>query len=193
MFSPPAADVTELLIAWREGNTEALDHLIPLVYSELRRLAHERVRREPPDPNFQTTALIHEAYVRLVNGAQVSWNNRAHFFAVCARLMRRILVDGARARNAEKRGGDLQRVRFEEPLAAQAVEDVEMLALDEALTRLAEGAPRRAKVVELRYFGGLTAEETAAALDISVETVARDWRMARRWLFHELRGSGSQT
>jgi len=188
-MSTPAADVTQLLLAWRQGNTDALERLLPLVYDELHRLAHGRMRGEWAGQTLQTTALVHEAYVRLVDGTQVSWNNRTHFFAVCARLMRRILVDRARARHSDKRGGERRHVQFQDWLGAQPAKDAEMLALDEALNRLAASDPRRAKVVELRYFGGLTAEETAAALGISVETVARDWKVARLWLLHELKGN----
>ncbi len=188
MAEPRAADVTQLLLAWREGDSSALERLLPLVYTELHHLAHDRLRGEPAGDTLQTTALVHEAYLRLVDGTQVSWNNRAHFFAVCARLMRRILIDRARARRANKRGADAPHVRFEEWLGEGPARDAELLALDEALTRLAETDARRGKVVELRYFGGLTAEETAAALGISVETVTRDWKVARLWLYHELGG-----
>ena len=188
MPTPPASDVTHLLLAWRQGDAGALDRLLPLVYAELRRLAHGRMRGERAGQTLQTTALVHEAYVRLVNGTRVPWNNRAHFFAVCARLMRRILVDRARARGADKRGFEARHVRFEDWRVGQPAKGAEILAVDEALTRLAASDPRRGKVVELRYFGGLTVEETAAALGISVETVARDWKVARLWLLHELRG-----
>ncbi len=191
MTEPRAADVTQLLLAWRDGDTGALERLLPLVYAELHRLAHGRIRGEWAGQTLQTTALVHEAYVRLVDGAQVSWNNRAHFFAVCARLMRRILVDRARARHSDKRGGEARHIEFQDWLGRCAAKDAEMLALDEALTRLSRAEPRPAKVVELRYFGGLTIEETAAALGVGRETVVRDWQVARLWLRHELRSGAS--
>ncbi len=189
-MSPPApGDVTRLLLAWRQGDPDALERLFPLVYGELHRLAHGRIRGEWAGQTLQTTALVHEAYVRLVDGTQVSWNNRVHFFAVCARLMRRILVDRARARCSDKRGGGARQVEFQDWLGSQPANDVEMLALDEALSRLSASEPRPAKVVELRYFGGLTIEETAAALGVGRETVVRDWQVAKLWLLHELRAS----
>jgi RNA polymerase sigma factor (TIGR02999 family) len=191
MSTPPAPDVTRLLLAWREGDAAALERLLPLVYGELHRLAHGRMLGERPGQTLQTTALVHEAYVRLVDGTQVPWNNRAHFFAVCARLMRRILVDRARARGSHKRGGEVRHVAFEDWLGAQPAQDVDMLALDEALTRLAASDARKGKVVELRYFGGLTEEETAAVLGVSPETIRRDWKVARLWLLHELKGGAS--
>jgi RNA polymerase sigma factor (TIGR02999 family) len=188
----PSADVTRLLVAWQQGDADALQHLIPLVYAELRRLAHARVARERAGQTLQTTALVHETYLRLVDGKHVSWHDRAHFFAVCARLMRRILVDRARARRAAKRGGPAQHVTFEDWLAARPPTDEQMLALDEVLGRLAANDPRRGRVVELRYFGGMTVEETAAVLGVSAETVTRDWKVARLWLLHELRGRASE-
>ncbi len=192
MGSPGASDVTQLLLAWRRGDDDALDRLLPLVYAELHRLAHARMRREPAGHTLQTTALIHEAYVRLVDGTRVPWNNRAHFFAVCARLMRRILVDRARARESDKRGGEAARVPLRDPLGARAPEDADVLALDEALTRLQAGDPRRGQVVEMRFFGGLTVEETAAVLDVSPETIARDWKVAKLWLAQQLRSDAGE-
>jgi RNA polymerase sigma factor (TIGR02999 family) len=186
-MASPASDVTSLLLAWQQGDQLALDQLLPIVYAELHRLARAQMRGEPSGQTLQTTALVHEAYVRLVDGAHASWNNRAHFFGICARLMRQILVDAARARRAEKRGGDSPRVPLEDWVAAEPAKDVEILALDEALSRLAQEDVRRSKVVELRYFGGLTAEETAAVLGVSVETVTRDWKVARLWLRRQLR------
>jgi RNA polymerase sigma factor (TIGR02999 family) len=181
------SDVTRLLLAWRGGDANALDRLLPLVYSELRRLAHGRMRAELPGcQTLQTTALVHEAYVRLVDGRGVPWQNRAHFFAVCARLMRRILVDRARARHAVKRGARAPVTPFEDWLGAVPVREEELLAVEEALARLARSDGRKAQVVELRYYGGMTVEETAVALGISPETVHRDWRVARLWLRHEL-------
>jgi RNA polymerase sigma-70 factor (ECF subfamily) len=188
---PPASDVTHLLLAWREGDAEALERLLPLVYEELHRLAHRRIRAERPVQPLQTTSPVHKAFVRLVDGARVPWNGRAHFFAICARLMRRILIDRARARLSEKRGGEAPHVPFEDWLAPGPAKAVEVLALDEALRRLAAEDPRKSKVVELRYFGGLTVEETAAVLEISPETVKRDWSVARLWLRHELKTASS--
>jgi RNA polymerase sigma-70 factor, ECF subfamily len=190
MSSAPTG-VTQLLLAWREGDSTALEQLLPLVYEELRRLAHGHVRREWAGQTLQTTALVHEAYLRLVDGAAVDWNNRAHFFAVCARVMRRILVDRARARATGKRGSGGERVEFEDWLVTQPAKDEEILALDEALTRLAAADARRSKVVELRYFGGFTVDETAAVLEVSPETVARDWKVARLWLLQQLRTPAS--
>jgi RNA polymerase sigma factor (TIGR02999 family) len=189
--APPGSDVTHLLLAWRQGDSEALERLLPLVYEELHRLAHRRIRAERPVQLLQTTSLVHEAYVRLVDGARVPWNGRVHFFAICARLMRRILIDRARMRLSEKHGGEAPHIPFEEWLCAQPAKDTELLALDEALRRLAADDPRRSEVVELRYFGGLTVEETAAVLGISPETVKRDWKVARLWLRHELKAGTS--
>jgi RNA polymerase sigma-70 factor, ECF subfamily len=183
------SDVTGLLLAWRQGDPDALDQLLPLVYTELHRLAHHRMRAECAGQTLQTTALVHEAYVRLVDGAAVPWNNRAHFFAVCARLMRRILVDRARARDSFKRGGEVRHVTFQDWRDGQPAPGIDVIALDEALTRLAAADARRSQVVELRYFGGLTEEETAEALGVSPETVRRDWKVARLWLRHELGSS----
>jgi len=180
-----------LLLAWRQGDPGALDRLLPLVYSELRQLAHARLRREAPGRTLQTTALVHEAYVRLVDGAQVEWESRSHFYAVCARLMRRILVDRARARGSLKRGGHVPQIALGDWLEAVPARDEELLALDRALERLAGSDPRKGAVVELRYFGGLTIEETAEALGVSRDTVMRDWQMARVWLRRELRGVGA--
>jgi RNA polymerase sigma-70 factor (ECF subfamily) len=180
-----------LLLAWRQGEPGALDRLLPLVYSELRQLAHARLRGESPGRTLQTTALVHEAYVRLVDGAQVAWESRSHFYAVCARLMRRILVDRARARGSLKRGGNMPQVVLGDWLGGVPARDEELLALDRALERLAGSDPRKGAVVELRYFGGLTFEETAEALGVSRDTVMRDWQMARVWLRRELRGLGA--
>jgi len=191
MSAAPGSDVTHLLLAWQQGDSDALERLLPLVYAELHRLAHHRIRAEWAGQTLQTTALVYEAYVRLVDGAAVPWNNRAHFFAVCARLMRRILVDRARARGSRKRGGEVRHVPFQDWLGGQPARHTDLIALDEALTRLADSDARRSKVVELRYFGGLTEEETAEALGVSPETVKRDWKVARLWLLHELRsGAG---
>jgi RNA polymerase sigma factor (TIGR02999 family) len=190
MTAPSAPDVTRLLLAWRAGDPAALDRLLPVVYSELRNLAHGRMRAESPGlPTLQTTALIHETYVRLVDGARVDWQNRTHFYAVCARVMRRILVDRARARRADKRGGEERPIELGDWQGAVPARDAEVLALHEALERLAAADARLAEIVELRYFGGLTVEETAEALGLSRGTVVRDWQVARRWLRHELEGT----
>ena len=187
------SDVTALLLAWREDNDHALEQLLPIVYPELRRLAHARMRGESPGPpTLQTTALVHEVYLRLVDATRVSWQNRAHFYAVCARLMRRILVDRARARRSLKRGGGALRIDAAEWNGEVKARSEDLLALDEALARLSEADPRRGQVVELRYFGGLSLEETAEALSISVDRVRRDWRVARLWLLRELEGSGTR-
>jgi RNA polymerase sigma-70 factor (ECF subfamily) len=182
-----SSDVTQLLVAWQHGHEDALERLIPIVYAELRRLAHAHMAREHVGGTLQTTALVHETYLRLVDGARVSWKDRVHFFAVCARLMRRILVDRARARHASKRGGSARHVPFEEWLTGGAPTDDQVLELHEVLGRLAASDERRSKVVELRYFGGMTIDETAAVLGVSPETVGRDWQVAKLWLLHELK------
>ena len=187
MATPPTPDVTRLLLAWRDGDKLALDALLPLVYSELRQLAHHHMRGEPPgNQMLQTTGLVHEAYVRLVEGAGISWQNRSHFYAVCARLMRRILVDRARARRSRKRAGDERPEPIEDWQGAVPAQDEGLLALNEALERLSQRDARKGQVVELRYFGGLTVEETAEALGISEDTVLRDWKAAKSWLRREL-------
>ena len=192
MSKSPPSGVTRLLVAWQHGHEDALERLIPLVYADLHRLAHAQMARERAGHTLQTTALVHETYLRLVDGNQVSWTDRAHFFAVCARLMRRILVDRARARHASKRGGAARHVAFEDWLVGRPPNDEELLALDEVLDRLAVNDRRRSRVVELRYFGGMTVEETAAVLDVSPETVTRDWKVARLWLLHELKGDNPE-
>lgn len=183
-------EVTRLLLAWREGDESALDALIPVVYAELRRLAHRHLRRQSPDRVLQTTALVHEAYLRLLDSSRVSWQNRAHFYALSATLMRRVLVDAVRARRSQKRGGDSPHVPLD-GVSLAAAPRPDLVALDEALTALSEIDGRKAKVVELRYFGGLTAEETAEVLRVSRATVDREWQMARLWLSRELRGPGA--
>jgi RNA polymerase sigma-70 factor (ECF subfamily) len=182
------SDVTALLEALRAGDRAAMDQLFPLVYDELRRIAHRQVRREGVGRTLNTTALVHEAYLKLVDGTRVSWADREHFYAVAARAMRRILVDAARARRAAKRGGERRPVPLEE-LSLPAEERAEVLvALDEALNRLTAFNERMARVVECRYFGGLTEEETALALEVSVRTVRREWVKAKGWLYRELYG-----
>jgi len=184
--APSPAGVTGLLVAWRGGDAGALDRLLPLVYAELRRVAHRYMRDERPNHPLQTTALVHEAYLRLIDVTRVDWQSRNHFFAVSAQMMRRILVEAARRRNAGKRGGDASHVALDEAFVPAADRGADLLALDEALEHLATLAPRKARVVELRYFAGLSVKETADVLGVSVETVMRDWRMAKLWLQRDL-------
>ena len=185
-----AHDVTALLKDWRNGNEAAVDQLVPLVHTELRRLAKRQMARERPDHLLQATALVNEVYLRLIDARGVQWQDRAHFFAVAARLMRRVLVDFARAQKNQKRGGALHRVTFDQdlPIATRTSED--LVAIDEALQSLAAQYERKSQVVELRFFGGLTVEETAEVLKISPETVMRDWKFARNWLLRELSRGG---
>jgi RNA polymerase sigma-70 factor (ECF subfamily) len=185
---PPQHEITQLLIAWGDGNHDALNQLYPLVYDELHRLARRYMGRERKGHTLQTTALINEAYVRLVDQKHVHWANRSHFFAISAQIMRRILIDHARSHAYEKRGGGQQRVSLDET-ATLLTKATELIRLDEALKSLAEFDQRRSQVVELRYFGGLSNEEIAEALNVSPNTVMRDWNMARAWLYHELAGS----
>ena len=186
MSTDPPHEVTQLLIAWSNGNQAALDRLMPLVDRELHRLAHHYMRRENAGHTLQTTALVNEAYLKLVDQKHVHWKNRAHFFALSAQLMRRILVDHARRRQYAKRGGGAQRISFDEALAVSSERGVDLVALDEALSRLTSIDPRKGKVVELRFFGGLSVEETAEALHISGMTVLREWNMAKAWLYNSL-------
>jgi RNA polymerase sigma factor (TIGR02999 family) len=183
-------DITGLLRELSEGHRDALDRLIPIVYDELRRIAHGQLRGEQPGHTLNTTSLVHEAYLKLVNVRQVEWRDRAHFFAMAARLMRRILIDYARAKKREKRGGDAVRIPLADaldvPLRAAAHD---LLALDDALARLEARSERQCRVVECRCFAGLSLEETAAALGVSVATVKRDWTFSRAWLNRELRPS----
>ena len=178
-------DITGLLKAWSGGNPDALERLTPLVYDELRRIARRYMRQRSPQ-TLQTTALAHEAYLRLVNASGLRWQDRAHFFAVAAQMMRRILIDAARARVAAKRQGEALRVTFTEDLAIPAGQDADLLALDDALAGLAKLDARKARVVELRFFGGLSVEETAEVLQISPQSVLRDWRLAKPWLAREV-------
>jgi RNA polymerase sigma-70 factor (ECF subfamily) len=187
MLAPSAPEVTRLLVAWRAGDDGAFERLVPLVYHELHRLAHARMRGQSPGLTLQTTALVHEAYGRLVGQQHMPWQNRAHFYSVCAQAMRCILVEAARANGSHKRGGQVVRVPFDEARVGIPAPDADVLALDEALTELSNKEPRKGKVVELRYFGGLTVEETAEALSVSPETVMRDWKMAKLWLLRALR------
>lgn len=184
--SPARHQITELLAEWREGNQSALDELYPLVYDELHRLARRYMSRERKHHTLQTTALINEAYVRLVDQKNVKWANRSHFFAISAQIMRRILIDHARRHAYAKRGGGAQQVSLEEVAAITPDQGRELVRLDEALKSLAERDPRRSQVVELRYFGGLNNEEIAGVLNVSENTVTRDWNMARAWLYQQL-------
>lgn len=185
MADPPAA-VTTLLRAWRRGDPAAFERLTPLVYDELRRRARHYLRGERPNHTLRPTALVHEVYLRMVDIDEVDWQDRTHFFAIAARQMRRILVDSARARRYQKRGGGAASVTFTEALAVSR-STPDLVALDDALNLLAEKDDRKARVVELRFFGGLTNEEIASALRISTDTVTRDWQMAKLWLRRELR------
>lgn len=189
MKSPPRHQITQLLAEWSEGNQSALDELYPLVYGELHRLAHRYMSRERKGHTLQTTALINEAYVRLVDQQNVHWANRSHFFAISAQIMRRILIDHARRHAYAKRGGGAQRVSLEEAATVAREQGGELLRLDEALKSLADMDPRRGQVVELRYFGGLNNEEIAGVLKVSENTVTRDWNIARAWLYQELNRS----
>jgi len=186
MPAPAPQDVTTLLLAWNEGDEDALGQLMPLVYAELRRLARHYMRGERPGHTLQTTALVNEAYLRLVDARRVRWQNRAHFFAVSARLIRRILVDFARERGYKKRGGGVRHVSLDQALDLGQQPDKDLMALDEALQALAEFDPRKGQVVELRFFGGLSVEEVAEVLQVSPETVHRDWRLAKAWLKRRL-------
>ena len=183
-------DISGLLQAWRDGKSEALDDLLPLVYDELHRQAHRFLRRERDGHTLQTTALIHEAYLNLIKQKHVSWQNREHFFAISANLMRQILVNYAKARNREKRGGPgTEHVELDDSIMIAArTRDFDLLALDEALNRLAKMDQQQARIVELRYFGGLTIEETSAVMGIAPATVKRDWQLTRTWLYRELGG-----
>jgi RNA polymerase sigma-70 factor (ECF subfamily) len=186
MATPPPQTVTQLLLAWGNGDQQALEQLLPLVYQELRRRAELFMSRERPGHTLQPTALINEAYLRLINAAQASWKSRNDFYAVCANLMRQILVDYARSHSSQKRGGEARQVSFDEALMVSHERSGELVALDEALEALSTLNPRQGRVVELRYFGGLSVEETADVLKVSAETVMRDWKLAKVWLLREL-------
>jgi RNA polymerase sigma factor (TIGR02999 family) len=185
---PLTRNITHLLKEWSEGDQQALDELTPLVYEELRQQAARYLRKERPNHSLQATALINEAFLRLIDVKDVQWQNRAHFFAIAANLMRRILVDHARRRDAEKRGGSQVCLTLDEGLAWANEPDVDLLAIDEALDKLAVIDEQQARVVELRFFSGLTVEETAIALGVSPKTVKRDWSVARAWLKREIGG-----
>jgi RNA polymerase sigma-70 factor (ECF subfamily) len=179
-------DVTELLLAWSNGDRQALDKLIPMVYDELHRMAKRCLHRERADHTLQATALVNEAYLRLIDQNKVTWQNRAHFFAIAAQIMRRILVDYARGHRATKRGGSLQKLSLDEAIALPGQEDIDLELVDDALNKLAELDPRQSQIVELRFFGGLSIEETAQVLGISPATVKREWGMAKAWLYRQL-------
>ena len=184
-----SADITALLKAWASGNAGALEQLTPIVYDELLRIARRCMRQRSPQ-TLQTTALAHETYIRLAGTKGLNWQDRAHFFAVAAQMMRRILVDAARARGAAKRQGGAHRITFDEGIAISVKQDGNLLALDDALAALAKLDPRKARVVELRFFGGLSVDEAAEVLKISPESVRRDWRLAKPWLAREIAGDG---
>lgn len=181
-------ELTQLLRAWGDGVEGALEQLAPLVENELRRLAHRYMSRERPGQTLQTTALVNEVYLRLIDSQQVTWQNRAHFFAISARMMRRILTDFARSRNYLKRGGGAIQVSWDEALFVSEEPDSDIVAIDDALRRLAAVDTRKSQVVELRFFGGLSVEETAEVLKVSQETVMRDWKFAKAWLMRDLSG-----
>ena len=185
-----AHDVTALLVEWRHGDEAAAQKLLPLVHDELRRLARRHMAGERPGHVLQATALVNEVYLRLIDIQRIQWQDRAHFFAMAARLMRRVLVDYARAQKNQKRGGGLQRVTFDRDLPVAGDMPDDLLAIDDALTLLAEHHERKSRVVELRFFGGLSVEETAESLQISQETVMRDWKFAKSWLLRELTRHG---
>ena len=184
-----AENITDLLVSYGRGDKESLDKLMPVVYDELRRQAARYLRREQPGHTLQTTALIHEAYVRLVDQRIVQWQNRAHFFGIAAQMMRRILVDHARTKKRAKRGGSDIKVSLDDATVAVKGQDLDVVAIDEALSRLAKIDEQQSRVVELRFFSGLTVEETAEVMGISPATVKRDWSMAKAWLHRELSGS----
>jgi RNA polymerase sigma factor (TIGR02999 family) len=188
MTSSSSGEVSQLLQAWNDGDETALEKLVPLVYKELHRMARFYMARESPGHTLQTTALVNEAYVRLVDSAHANFQNRLHFLAVCAQAMRRILADWGRSRRALKRGGEIPMLHLDEALDGAEPEGLDFADLDEALNALAKVDPRKSQVVELRFFGGLNMEETAEVLKVSSDTVLRDWKMAKNWLRCELSG-----
>ena len=185
-MSAPLESPTELLRAWGRGEASAFDRLVPLIHGELRQLARRYMRRERADHTLQTTALVNEAYLRMIGAGQVDWQSRAHFFAIAARVMRRILVDSARRRRAPQRGGAVSHVPLDEALIPATARQPDLVELDDALQKLESVYPRKSRVVELRYFGGMKLEEAAAVLGVSRDTVKRDWRFAKMWLLREL-------
>lgn len=188
MSKPSDQDVTQLLIQWSRGDSAALEALVPLVYDELRRLAQLYLSREKPGHTLSSTALVHEAYLRLVRQTDVTWQNRAHFFAVAARMMRRILVDHARKHAYAKRGGGAMTISLDETVASAPERELDLVALDDALETLAKLDERQSRMVELRFFGGLSIEETSEVLGVSAPTVKREWASARAWLYREISG-----
>ena len=187
MAASSSHEITQLLVAWSEGEQDALQKLTPLVYTELHRLAQHYMAGERTGHTLQSTALVNEAYMHLIDSSHVRWQNRAHFFAISAQLMRRILVDSARSRKYAKRGGQAQRLSLDEALLIPEERGADLVALDDAMSALAAVDLRKSRVVELRFFGGLSVEETAEVLKVSPETVMRDWRLAKVWLRRELR------
>jgi RNA polymerase sigma factor (TIGR02999 family) len=183
-------EISLILKDWSGGKRESADKLLSLVYDELRRIARQYLRKERADHTLQPTALVHEAYMKLIDISDVSWQDRAHFFAVASNVMRHILVDHARARAAEKRGGERERIALEDAVNLSDKADVDLLALDEAMRQLAEFDAQQSKIVELRFFGGLTIEETAHVIGISPATVKREWTMAKAWLFRRMKAEG---
>ena len=191
MRTSNSVEVTRLLLAWGAGDEAALEELVPVVYQELRKMARRYMATERPDHTLQASALVNEAYLKLVDVRQIEWQNRAQFFGVCAQLMRRILVDFARRQGYLKRGGGARQVKFDENMLVGGAQTTNLPALDDALNALATVAPRKVRVVELRFFAGLSVEETAEVLNVSPDTVVRDWRMAKVWLHRELRNDGA--
>jgi RNA polymerase sigma factor (TIGR02999 family) len=190
MRTLPSGELTRLLLAWSAGDEKALDDLLPVVYRELYTMARRYMAAERPDHTLQASALVNEAYLRLVDVRQMQWQNRAHFFGVCAQLMRRILVDFGRRRHYQKRGGGVRPVNLSEDLVIVS-QTANLVALDDALNALAAVDPRKVRVVELRFFSGLTVEETAEVLNVSIDTVVREWRLAKVWLHRELEKAGA--
>jgi RNA polymerase sigma factor (TIGR02999 family) len=188
----PRAEITQLLQAWNEGDQSAIEKLVPLVYDELHRLAQRYMADERTDHTLQTTELVNEAYMRLVDSAHANWESRTHFFGVCAQVMRRILVDWARSRQALKRGGGVSALDLEEAFAATKQPGTDLVAIDDALKLLAAVDPRKSQVVEMRFFGGLSVKETAQVLKVSPETVQRDWKVAKSWLRREMKAGHSR-
>jgi RNA polymerase sigma-70 factor, ECF subfamily len=187
MSQESPSDITQLLIQMTDGNTEAVNQILPLIYSELRKLASSYLRRERSNHTLQPTALVNEAYIKLIDQKKVKWQNRAHFFGIAAQVMRRILLDHARKHTAEKRGGDAEVLPIEEEILVVSHEkSAELIALDEALDNLAKIDEQKAKIVELRYFGGLSIEETAEVIGVSVPTINRQWKMAKAWLYGQV-------
>ena len=192
MDTPPEPEITQLLAAWSEGDEAAFERLVPLVYAELKRMARRHMFRESEEHVLQTTALVHEAYLKLVSQKNAKWQNRAHFFAVSSQQMRRILVDAARSRLRQKRGADAPVISLDDAPTLSASRAAEFVALDDALEELAKLDARRARVVEMRYFGGMSVEEAASALKLSVDTVMRDWKAAKAWLHMQLNAADGQ-